>query len=118
MREQILFFSPSQCSGCGICEMVCSLQSSRGCSREASYIRVLRHPRLGTPVVAVRAECRKCKRCVQACTLEAIRFAEEPEWGTLIQDGWIACPVLDRNLCADEKELSPCGTAMQDNMRS
>lgn len=117
MKERILFFSLSRCSGCGICEMVCSLQNSRICSREESYIRVLRHPRLGTPVIAIRAGCRQCQRCAQACTLQAIRFAEEPEWGTLIKEGWIACPVLDCNRFTQE-ESPLCGTAIQDSTPS
>ncbi len=96
MEERILFFLPGQCSGCGICEMACSLRNFGRCSLEESHIQVLRHPRLGTAVVAVDTGCEKCQQCVKACTLEAIRFAAEPEWGTLLKEGWMASPVLAR----------------------
>jgi ferredoxin len=96
VKERILFFLPGQCSGCGICEMACSLRSTGRCSLEESHIRILRHPRLGTSVVAVDTACEECQQCVKACTLEAIRFAPEPEWGTLLKEGWMASPVLAR----------------------
>ncbi len=95
MDERILFFNPSQCSGCGICEMACSLQNAGRCASGDSYIRVLRHPRLGTAVVTVGTRCKRCRQCVNLCTLQAIRFADEAEWGSLLRAGWMACPVLD-----------------------
>lgn len=98
MKERVLFFYPSQCSGCGICEMACSLQNFGRCSLGESHIRVLRHPRLGTSVVAVDTGCEQCARCVQSCTLDAIRFAEESEWGALMKEGWLASPILDRKM--------------------
>lgn len=106
MSERILFFLPSQCSGCGICQMACSLHNSGICSLGDSHIRVLRHPRLGTSVVAVDTECKKCQQCVRSCTLEAIRFATEAEWGNLLKQGWMASPVLEKGLRPAEMEAA------------
>jgi Fe-S-cluster-containing dehydrogenase component len=95
MNERVLFFLPGQCSGCGICQMACSLHNAGRCSVADAHIRILKHPRLGTAVVAVDTACEKCATCVDSCNLEAIRFTPEAEWGGLLKEGWIPSPVLE-----------------------
>jgi len=57
-------------------------------------------------VVAVDTECKKCQQCVRSCTLEAIRFATEAEWGNLLKQGWMASPVLEKGLRPAEMEAA------------
>lgn len=100
MSERVLFFAPTRCSGCRRCEMACSLQNGEVCDPAEAFIRVLLHPRLGTPSLVVDAGCRGCATCVTACNLEALQYSPEPEWGDLLEKGWMPVPVLPRSTSA------------------
>ncbi len=61
---------PDRCSGCGICEIVCSLEHEGKIWPEASRIKVLElFPGVTIPTVCVHC---KEKKCVSACQTGAL----------------------------------------------
>lgn len=64
---------PEQCSGCRICEIVCSIEHFGVINPKKSAIRVMityPHPVLRMPIV-----CSQCKipKCAQVCPVDALR---------------------------------------------
>jgi carbon-monoxide dehydrogenase iron sulfur subunit len=73
---------PSKCTGCGICEYVCTVEKCGTWNPLASRIRVIRL----TPLLNATMTCRFCKDapCVKACTEKALTQSETN--GVLIVD--------------------------------
>lgn len=94
MKKKILFYAPQRCSGCRRCEMACALQLEGVCDPAAASIRVLLHPRLGVPSLALQPDCTGCGVCVRACNLEALQQVTEEAWADLMEQGWAPVPVL------------------------
>jgi carbon-monoxide dehydrogenase iron sulfur subunit len=129
--HQMLVVHPERCTGCGLCEVACSLHREGVCSRSLARIRILRQEDRGLslPVVCMQctqAPCRAvcpmeaigrdsatgaitidrqlcigCRLCLQACPLGAISFHEEAQTG----------PILKCDLCGGEPRCIPfCGS--------
>ncbi len=65
---------PERCSGCGICEIVCSLEHEGRIWPEASRIKILElFPGITIPLVCVHC---KDKKCLHACPTGAL-FEDE-----------------------------------------
>lgn len=65
-----LYADPSVCTGCRICELVCSLYNEKVISPNKSRIRVVRiEPSIDTPI-----SCRNCAKapCAEICPTSAI----------------------------------------------
>lgn len=67
---------PEQCSGCKICELICSIRHFSVCNPKKSAIRVVvtyPHPVVRMPIV-----CSQCKvpACAQVCPVDALRHAD------------------------------------------
>jgi len=106
-KYHMLMVDPERCTGCGLCEMACSLQHEGVCSQALSRIRVLRREEKGwsMPVVCMQcvdAPCKAicpagaisrdsasgayvinhrlcigCRLCIMVCPLGAITFSQE-----------------------------------------
>jgi len=102
-KSNILLFSPQRCTGCTLCEMICSLQQTRDeCNRKSSWLKVLTHPYLYSSVVSVFMDC-DCpdgrEKCVEICNQEAIIFVNRDESPTLLKKGdWLPSPVVSPSL--------------------
>jgi carbon-monoxide dehydrogenase iron sulfur subunit len=116
---------PEKCTGCSVCEYICSLTKEKAFSSQKSRIRTLRlHP-----LVNISVTCRLCSPapCVTACPRDALKQSEET--GIIMVDddkcdgcGWCieACdygaillhPDLKKvricDLCKDEKDGPRC----------
>ena len=99
MKSNILFFNTKLCSGCLLCEMVCSLVQKGECSREASFIKVSMHPYLSVPMVSLSLEC-NCpegeEKCVKICNQEALAFVprEDSTLKLTEERDWFPCPLI------------------------
>ncbi len=66
---------PEKCSGCTVCEYICSLTKENGFSSQKSRIRTMRlHP-----LINISIACRLCSPapCVIACPRDALKQSEE-----------------------------------------
>jgi len=100
MKENVLFVNPHKCSGCLLCEMVCSFKNSGKYNRKDCYIRVLTHPKLNTSIPSLSHEC-ACpddkEKCVDFCATQAIQFVGPDRLASFIKNHgreWIPCPIL------------------------
>jgi carbon-monoxide dehydrogenase iron sulfur subunit len=96
--DKALIFSPDQCTGCGLCEMVCSLGHTETCNPARSRIRILRMEEKG---VIIQTFCQQCEdpACIAACPVSAINHSEstgaieiDPELCIMCEACITACP--------------------------
>jgi carbon-monoxide dehydrogenase iron sulfur subunit len=99
MKENILFVNPSKCSGCLLCEMICSFEHDGNYGRKNSCIKILIHPTLNNSIPFLSNEC-NCpdgkERCVSFCITEAIQFISPERLASFIRNQgkeWIPCPI-------------------------
>ena len=72
--RRFVSIDPNKCTGCGLCEYVCSLEKNGFPNLALSRIRVIRL----TPMLNTALTCRFCNGppCVEACSREALRQSE------------------------------------------
>ncbi len=71
---KVLIVDADKCTGCRICQLVCSMARAGEFSPENSYIKVLRNKELDINVVTLHAGCDQCGECVQWCPPQALKF--------------------------------------------
>lgn len=73
--NKALIFSPDQCTGCGLCEQICSLGHTETCNPARSRIRIVRMEQKG---VIIQTFCQQCEdaACIAACPVSAIDHHE------------------------------------------
>ncbi|RJS87847.1 hypothetical protein CW704_01490, partial [Candidatus Bathyarchaeota archaeon] len=74
-NRRFVSINPDKCTGCGLCEYVCSLEKNGFPNPALSRIRVIRL----TPLFNTAMTCRFCDDppCVRACPREALRQSEK-----------------------------------------
>jgi anaerobic carbon-monoxide dehydrogenase iron sulfur subunit len=96
--DKILIFSPDRCTGCSLCESICSLVHTKTCNPERSRIRIIRMEQKG---VIIQTFCQKCENaaCIAACPVSAIEHNEsagtieiDHELCILCEECIAACP--------------------------
>ncbi len=73
--DKFLVFHPDHCTGCGLCELMCSLVHTKTCNPARSRIRILRMEQTG---VNIQMVCQQCEdaACVAVCPVAAINRNE------------------------------------------
>ncbi len=69
--DKILGFNADRCTGCGLCELICSLVHVKACNPERSRIRILRMEEKGIHLPTFCQECEE-PACLAACPVSAI----------------------------------------------
>lgn len=79
--EKILMVNPQLCTGCRICELVCSLSHEEECNPLKSRIRVFKIKEEGIDIPGV---CQQCETplCADVCPVDAI--SRDPDTGALL----------------------------------
>ncbi len=70
--EKVLSFDPEKCTGCGLCEMICSLTHEHQCSLVLSRIKIIKLEDEGINMPLVCAHCSDAP-CIRVCPTIAIR---------------------------------------------
>jgi Fe-S-cluster-containing dehydrogenase component len=97
MTKSALFFDHTKCSGCLMCEMICSLEHFDCTSRSKSHIHIATNNTVGTFVCFLDPECDMCGQCVTICPSEVLRIISSDKIGSFVKEGhpeWIAAPSL------------------------
>ena len=73
--DKVLVYNADRCTGCGLCELICSLFHTGTCNPERSRIRILRMEQKG---VNIQMFCQQCEdaACIAACPVSAINRNE------------------------------------------
>ena len=96
--DNVLIFSPDRCTGCALCELICSLVHTETCNPERSRIRILR---MEQKFVIIQMFCQQCEdaACIAACPVSAIEHNEstgtikiDHELCIMCEDCLAACP--------------------------
>jgi len=92
--RRFISISPDKCTGCGLCEYVCSLEKNGFPNPSLSRIRVIRL----APLLNIAMTCRFCDDppCVDACPRTALRQSED-----------------DNLILVNEKRCDGCGWCIQ-----
>ena len=72
-----------KCTGCGICELVCSLYNEKECNPAKAKIRIVRSEEEGI-IYTVLVICQQCEKplCMELCPVKALY--REPETGAVV----------------------------------
>lgn len=83
MSQPILSVDPSLCTGCRVCELVCSLNKEGECNPRKSRIRVLKMDKEGFDFPLI---CQHCGQplCREVCPVNAL--SRDPDTGAIILD--------------------------------
>ena len=96
---KLIKISHSNCVGCRLCVMICSLVKEGECSTTDSRIRIIRDEEFGNNLVAVCTQCAEAY-CVESCPVAAL--SRDSATGAVLVDGElcngcqacvVACPL-------------------------
>jgi TPP-dependent indolepyruvate ferredoxin oxidoreductase alpha subunit len=117
--RQFVSCDPDKCSGCDICEYICSFEKEKAFNPVKSRIRAIKL----NPLSVMAVTCRACKDapCVAACPEDALK--QSAENGTIMVDegkcngcGWCitACQYGALTIHPDTKKATVCDTCEGD----
>jgi Fe-S-cluster-containing hydrogenase component 2 len=95
--DKVLIVDGEKCTGCRVCELVCSMARDGVYNPKRSRIRVLRNSELDVSIPVIDATCDLCAKCTEWCFQEAICFVDWREAALLRKAGKIGrfpCPVF------------------------
>jgi TPP-dependent indolepyruvate ferredoxin oxidoreductase alpha subunit len=117
--RQFVKCDPEKCSGCDVCEYICSFEKEKAFNPVKSRIRAVKL----NPLSIIAVTCRACKDapCVAACPEDALK--QSVETGTITVDeekcngcGWCiaACQYGALTIHPDKKKATVCDTCEGD----
>lgn len=77
--EKVLIVDANKCTGCRICELVCSMAKQGLYNPRKSYIKVIKNRELDVNVIALKIDCDFCDECAQWCLTKALNFVSFEE---------------------------------------
>lgn len=76
---KVLIADGDKCTGCKVCELICSMARSGEYNPLKSCIKVLRNVEMDVNIPALEAACDFCGKCIEWCFPKAIRFVSLEE---------------------------------------
>jgi len=77
--KEVLIVDGERCTGCGICELICSMEKMGENNPCKSYIKLLRNRELDMDMITLDPRCDFCNICVEWCPAEVLKFASSEE---------------------------------------
>ena len=77
--DEVLIVDSGKCTGCRVCELVCSMAKQKEYNPRKSFIRVLRNREMDVNVVALSIRCDYCGKCIEWCPTKALIFASSED---------------------------------------
>lgn len=77
--DRVLIIDEVKCTGCRVCELVCSMAKQGEYNPKKSFIRVLRNRELDVHLIALSVRCDFCGDCIPWCPVKALRFVSFEE---------------------------------------
>ena len=72
----VIIVDAEGCTGCRVCELICSITKQGEFNPEKSYIRIITNNDFGVYLPVLKTECDFCGKCVEWCPEQALRIAE------------------------------------------
>ena len=96
--EKVLLVDGEKCTGCKVCELICSMVRSGEYNPHKSCIRVLRNDELDVSIPVIDVTCNFCGKCTEWCFSEAINFVDMEEAAIIRKGakiGFFPAPVIN-----------------------
>ena len=77
--EKVLIADADKCTGCRVCELVCSMAHQGEFNPKKSYIRVMKNKEMDINIVTMGIKCDYCGECVESCLPGALKFVDLEE---------------------------------------
>lgn len=77
--DKTLIVEVKKCTGCGICELICSMEKQGEYNPRKSYIRLLRNREMDVTIPGLDLKCDFCNKCVEWCPSKVLSFASWDE---------------------------------------
>ncbi|MFQ5711821.1 MAG: 4Fe-4S dicluster domain-containing protein [Candidatus Geothermarchaeales archaeon] len=90
MSQKAVDVYPDRCSGCRICELICSFHHEREFNITYSRIRILKNDRMGIDFPILCFQCEKAP-CIDVCPVGAISSDRETGAISIDEDRCIVC---------------------------
>ena len=72
----VIIVDADECTGCRVCELICSITKQGEFNPEKSYIRIITNNDFGVYLPVLKTECDFCGKCVEWCPTQALKIAE------------------------------------------
>jgi len=95
--QKVLIVDADVCTGCCVCELVCSMAKHGEYNPRLSYIRVLKNREMRVDIVVRDTRCDFCNQCVEWCLPRAIWFTDPGEAAVIRKQnklGRFAAPLI------------------------
>ena len=89
--EKVLIVDGEKCTGCQVCELICSMVKTGEYNPQKSCIRVLKNIELDVSIPVIETTCDFCGKCAEWCFQEAIRFVDYEEAALIRKGAKIGC---------------------------
>lgn len=78
--KKVLICDVDKCTGCSICELICSMAHNHGESNpKKSFIKVIKDEDFDINIPVLSSECTQCGKCVEFCMPQALAFVSPGE---------------------------------------
>lgn len=99
--DRVLMMDPDKCTGCGICQLICSMLIHGEYNPTKSYIKLLRNKETGFNMAVLDINCRLCGACAEWCPRNALKFTTSAEATSIMKGskvGDLPVPVVSRTM--------------------
>ena len=79
VSKQYLIVDADNCTGCRICELICSMVKFGEYNPQKAHIKLIRNREMDVNVVTIDSRCDFCATCAQWCPNEALTFVDAKE---------------------------------------
>ena len=80
---KVLIIDGDKCTGCRVCELICSLHHQGECNPRRSYLRVLQNMEFDVNIPVRSAACDLCGECVKWCLPQALSLVSHGDAAVL-----------------------------------
>lgn len=97
--KEVLIVDGDKCTGCRICELICSMEKQGEYNPRKSYIKVMRNREMDFNIIALDIKCDFCDECAEWCPTKALRFVSWEEAAIIRKEnkaGIFPAPLLGR----------------------
>ncbi len=89
--EKVLIVDSDKCTGCRVCELICSMVRVGEYNPQKSCIKVLRNMELDVSIPVVEVGCDCCGKCTEWCFDGAIKFVTKEEAAIMRKSARVGC---------------------------